>query len=254
MSGHSVNLGLQWLGCQANWVTDQFRRSIWDLVDHDVFARLSNPVEEDITSYPKAATEILMVPGFFAWVLHQVPTPVEYFQGLAWKADEAKAIPVPDSRKLPFHKYLQVPVPFSRINEGLPLLFDRNITNTRALLLGGDWNGFYCINARFRSSVCSIDPPMRGIKFQAVRDSRNHEDERMRFRGSGTDIVGNFVLVGYLDPATYFVRMTKRYVASHSWNYVGFITPLGIAGCWGDNEPMGCFWMWKASWVTPMTS
>ena len=254
MSSQSVNLRLQWTGCQAAWSSDPSRRPIWDLVTSDIFASLSNPIREDVASYRRAGILVMLVPGFFAWVLHKNPSPIEYFQTFASSPHHVKTVPIPDSGRLPFHKYIQIPVPFSPLNENNRLLFCPGIVAARNFLLDDDWNGLYCYNGRSRLSACSIDPPMRSIKFQTESDSRNHNDERIRFSASGNDAIGDFALIGYLYPLTCFVRMTKAYWGGHAWDYVGFMTPLGIAGCWGRDSPMGCFWLWKASWVSQTTS
>lgn len=104
-----------------------------------------------------------------------------------------------------------------------------------------DWElmGYY-----FYGAGSTHDPPMLNIVFETV-DSDTTPSRVMEVRADGHDSIGNFELTGEVLRYSGRISFLKRYYAAPSWSWSGALTPFGIAGMLGDEDPIGWIWIWK---------
>lgn len=149
----------------------------------------------------------------------------------------------PTSSQFHLQLMMDMPLPF----EAAP--FERfNVCHlermrSKAFLEDGEWVGYYCYPSRHLLASLILDPPMRGVCFQA-RDEC--EDGLVHLRADGFDAIGSFQLVGTLEAGSGDINMLKTYPGARSWRWCGSMTPFGIVGSWGAYNAW--FWLWKADW------
>ncbi|THU80477.1 hypothetical protein K435DRAFT_497378 [Dendrothele bispora CBS 962.96] len=74
-------------------------------------------------------------------------------------------------------------------------------------------------------------------------------DTTIVFEGSGVNAIYSFTLQGTIDLRQGTVEARRFYVNSgHSWKLIGFVTPFGLIGRWGEPACGGWWWIWPAEW------
>ncbi|KAF9025963.1 hypothetical protein BDZ89DRAFT_1067926 [Hymenopellis radicata] len=101
---------------------------------------------------------------------------------------------------------------------------------------GHAWTGCY----QYRMPGAQIDPPMF---FTLARIPSNGYGP-LQFSARGVDAVGAFNILGSIYTSG-MVEAKKMYDHGLTWNWVGTMTPNGMAGTWGQNgEFQGWWWIW----------
>ncbi|KAF3923720.1 hypothetical protein ABW20_dc0106000 [Dactylellina cionopaga] len=175
--------------------------------------------------------------------------------------DPRQQKPAPTGFEFPFETYMKLPAPFGDAAEFVWSHLE--IMTSKAFLEEGKWMGFYNYG-----SMKVIDPAMIDIRFRVVeldgQDSHagnsdsndgNHQDSKhpprnvLNVTGSGEDNVGKFTLYGQIVKTTGKIQMKKVYTGTQlQWDWLGFMTPFGIVGRWGNRGSGGDLWLWKEDW------
>ncbi|THU86567.1 hypothetical protein K435DRAFT_363661 [Dendrothele bispora CBS 962.96] len=107
------------------------------------------------------------------------------------------------------------------------------------------WIGYYSKPLRVGPRRITFDPMMT----MNLKRAASSSDTTVVFEGSGVDGIDSFTLQGTIDLQQGAVEARKSYAnAGHSWKWMGFGTPFGLIGRWGQPGWGGWWWIWPAEW------
>jgi hypothetical protein len=133
-------------------------------------------------------------------------------------------------------------MPFEDVKTDQFWTINKSVLVSRKFIEEGTWTGYYSYGILHNAT---LDPAMREIRFTA----QQQDDNSIDLESSGIDRVGDFRLIGSLQPDG-SLSMSKHYAQGLSWTYTGKLTVFGFLGFWGSSprSNQGWFWLWKEQW------
>jgi hypothetical protein len=154
----------------------------------------------------------------------------------------------PNSENIPFSTMMKLPMPFLKSSVKTFGICHLQTATSQAFLVGDEWEGYYGQGP----SIDKLDAPMRGVVFERYTQ-RYKRILLASLEARGTDIHGEFTLIGTINGVNGKLSLCKQYINGGSFQCSGVMTPFGIVGNWHGRSGMtrygGLFWLWKAKWT-----
>ena len=181
----------------------------------------------------------------------------------AWDDLDSRAYPRPPSA-IPLRDLMAIPPPFVPWKEAAEAYFPTWHLATMtdpAFLRDGPWVGYV-----FQHTNGGASPEVQRIDFHDTMEfpckgkARNGaRKDKIQLAGLGQVPGDLFGVAGFLDRATGWAAWRRDHTCGfpcgRAWDYVGWMTPFGLAGVWGQGrwgqDSCGWFWFWKQAWSEP---
>ena len=158
---------------------------------------------------------------------------------------------------IPHADLMDVPPPFLPWKDESQVHFPTwhlNAMTGPEFLAGGPWIGYISYAS---GGMASLEVQRLSFEVREGDDGAAHST--VQLSGEGRNPSGAFTLAGTLDRKTGWAHWRRNHTCGwpcgRHWDYVGWMTPFGIAGVWGFDRwgpgMLGWFWLWKQEWSEP---